>query len=158
MNTAGNEYTAGFVEHRANNGSWRVLPAAGNGVVGYGYGVGKTYPRVTRTEPYRLCHGYGFTRGVPKTGIAGTGTVCHFGTPQYTAYPYRGVTGIHGLMYTIGGFIILIIMYLQMSYLSFDAEICDRAEFKTPLNVVFETRLPSSSSSSLDIKLQGPGS
>ena len=53
MNTAGNEYTAGFVEHRANNGSWRVLPAAGNGVVGYGYGVGKTYPRVTRTEPYR---------------------------------------------------------------------------------------------------------
>ena len=27
-----------------------------------------------------------------------------------------------------------------MSYLSFDAEICDRAEFKTPLNVVFETR------------------
>lgn len=31
-------------------------------------------------------------------------------------------------------------MYLQMSYLSFDAEICDRAEFKTPLNVVFETR------------------
>ena len=89
---------------------------------------------------HRLCHGYGFTRGVPKTGIAGTGTVCHFGTPQYTAYPYRGVTGIHGLMYTIGGFIILIIMYLQMSYLSFDAEICDRAEFKTPLNVVFETR------------------
>ena len=88
----------------------------------------------------RLCHGYGFTHGVPKTGIVGTGTVCHFGTPQYTAYPYRGVTGIHGLMYTKGESIILIIMYLQMSYLSFDAEICDRAEFKTPLNVVFETR------------------
>src|ERR1700743_3101526 len=88
----------------------------------------------------RLCHGYGFTHGVSKMGIMGTGMVCHFGTPQYTTYLYHGVTGIHGLLYTVGEFIILVIMNLQMSYLLFDAEICYRVEFKTPLNVVFETR------------------
>jgi hypothetical protein len=44
----------------------------------------------------RVPHGYGFTRGASKTGTAGTGTVLDFGTPRHTAYPYRGVTGIHG--------------------------------------------------------------
>ena len=44
----------------------------------------------------RVPHGYRFTRGVSKTGPAGAGTVLNFGIPQHTAYPYRGVTGIHG--------------------------------------------------------------
>ena len=44
----------------------------------------------------RVPHGYGFTRGVSKTGPAGAGTVLNFGIPQHTAYPYHGVTGIHG--------------------------------------------------------------
>jgi hypothetical protein len=52
MNTAGKMYTAGFVYYRANNGSWRVVPATGHGFGGYGYGVRKSYPRVTRAEPY----------------------------------------------------------------------------------------------------------
>ena len=59
---------------------------------------------------HRVCHGYGNTRGVSKTGTAGTGTVVNLGTPQYTAYPYRGVTGIHGLTHTKGEFIIFIII------------------------------------------------
>ena len=42
-------------------------------------------------------HGLPKTRGFSETGHAGTGTVVHFGTPQHTAYPYRGVAGIHGL-------------------------------------------------------------
>jgi hypothetical protein len=50
-------------------------------------------PRVVRVS-----HGYGNTRGVSKTGNTGTGTVLDFGTPRHTAYPYRGVTGIHGLI------------------------------------------------------------
>ena len=41
-------------------------------------------------------HGLPETRGVSETGHAGSGTVVHFGTPQHTAYPYRGVAGIHG--------------------------------------------------------------
>jgi hypothetical protein len=45
----------------------------------------------------RVPHGYGNTRGVSKTGTAGTGTVVDFGTPQYTATRTRGVAGIHGL-------------------------------------------------------------
>jgi hypothetical protein len=44
----------------------------------------------------RVPHGYGFSRGASKTGTAGTGTVLDFGTLRHTAYPYRGVTGIHG--------------------------------------------------------------
>jgi hypothetical protein len=41
-------------------------------------------------------HGYGNTRGVSKTGSAGTGTVVDFDTPQHTAYPYRGIAGMYG--------------------------------------------------------------
>jgi hypothetical protein len=41
-------------------------------------------------------HGYGKTRGFEVTGLAGTGTVVDFDTPWHTAYPYRGITGIHG--------------------------------------------------------------
>ena len=44
----------------------------------------------------RVSRGYGETRGVPKMGAAGTGTVVGFGTPQYTITRTR-VTGIHGL-------------------------------------------------------------
>ena len=44
----------------------------------------------------RVYHGLPETRGVSETGHAGSGTVVHFGTPQHTAYPYRGVVGIHG--------------------------------------------------------------
>jgi hypothetical protein len=46
-------------------------------------------------EPYlvpsRDCHGYGNTRGVSKTGNAGTGTVLHFGIPRHTATRTRGI-------------------------------------------------------------------
>jgi hypothetical protein len=35
-----------------NYGSVGVLPTTGHGVRGYGYGVGKSYPRYTRAEPY----------------------------------------------------------------------------------------------------------
>ena len=45
----GTEGTAG---HRMNYGTVRVLPATGNGVHGYGYGVGKPDPRYTRVQPY----------------------------------------------------------------------------------------------------------
>ena len=38
--------------YRKNDGSVRVLPATGYGVRGYGYGVGKSDPRVTRSKPY----------------------------------------------------------------------------------------------------------
>ena len=34
-----------------NYGTVRVLPATGNGVHGYGYGVGKPDPRYTRVNP-----------------------------------------------------------------------------------------------------------
>ena len=44
----------------------------------------------------RVLHRYGNTRGVSKTGTAGTSTVVNFGTLQYTAYLYHGVTGMHG--------------------------------------------------------------
>jgi len=44
----------------------------------------------------RVRHGYGKTRGVSKTGIAGMGTVVDFGTPRHTATRTRGITGIHG--------------------------------------------------------------
>ena len=50
------------------------------------------------TDMSRVPHGYGNTRGVSQTGNTGTGTVVDFGTPRHTAYPYRGVTGIHGLI------------------------------------------------------------
>ena len=46
----------------------------------------------------RVPHGYRFTRSASKTGTVGTGTVLDFRTPQHTVYPYRGVTGIHGLI------------------------------------------------------------
>ena len=46
----------------------------------------------------RVAHGYGFTRGASNTGTVGTGTVLDFSTPQYTAYLYCGVAGIHGLI------------------------------------------------------------
>ena len=36
-----------------NYGTVRVLPATGNGVHGYGYGVGKPDPRYTRVQPYQ---------------------------------------------------------------------------------------------------------
>ena len=45
----------------------------------------------------RVYQGLPETRGVSETGYTGTGTVVHFGTPQHTAYPYRGVAGMHGL-------------------------------------------------------------
>jgi hypothetical protein len=45
---------------------------------------------------YPVYYGLPETRGVSETGHAGSGTVVHFGTPQHTAYPYRGVAGIHG--------------------------------------------------------------
>ena len=35
-----------------NDRSVRVLPATGYGVRGYGYGVGKSDPQVTRSKPY----------------------------------------------------------------------------------------------------------
>ena len=54
--------------------------------------------RIAEVQSIRVAHGYGFTRGASKTGTAGTGTVLDFSTPQYTAYPYRGVAGIHGLI------------------------------------------------------------
>jgi len=44
----------------------------------------------------KVYYGLPKTRGVSETGHAGSGTVVHFGTPQHTAYPYRGVAGIHG--------------------------------------------------------------
>ena len=45
---------------------------------------------------YRVCHGYGKTRGFSKMGSVGTGTVVDFGTPRHTAYPYRGIAGMYG--------------------------------------------------------------
>ena len=45
---------------------------------------------------HRVRHGYGKTRRFSKTGSAGTGTVVDFGTPWHTAYPYHGITGMHG--------------------------------------------------------------
>ena len=41
-------------------------------------------------------HGYGKTRGFSKTGSVGMGTVVDFSTPQHTAYPYHGITGMYG--------------------------------------------------------------
>ena len=46
----------------------------------------------------RLSHGYGFTRGASETGNAGSGTVRDFGKPHHTAYLYRSVAGIRGLV------------------------------------------------------------
>ena len=40
----------------------------------------------------------------------GTGTVSDFGTPRHTAYPYRGVTGIHG--YIVNVFIYYFYYYI----------------------------------------------
>jgi hypothetical protein len=50
------------------------------------------------TTATRLSHGYGFTRGASETGNAGSGTVEDFGKPHHTAYPHRGMAGIHGLI------------------------------------------------------------
>ena len=50
---------------------------------------------VKRRATFRVRHRYKNTRGVSKTGTAGTGTVVHFNTPQYTTYPYRGIAGMH---------------------------------------------------------------
>jgi hypothetical protein len=43
----------------------------------------------------RVWHGYRKTRGVSKTGNAGMGTVCDFGTPQHTMYPYPRLRVFH---------------------------------------------------------------
>jgi len=45
--------------------------------------------------PSKVYYGLPKTRGVSKTGHAGSGTVVHFGTLQHTMYPYCGVAGIH---------------------------------------------------------------
>jgi hypothetical protein len=50
----------------------------------------------TNSNTSRVGHGFGKTRGFGVTGSAGTGTVVNFDTPQHTAYPYRGVAGMHG--------------------------------------------------------------
>ena len=74
----------------------------------------------------RVRHGYGNTRGVSKTGTAGTGTVVRFNTPQYTAYPYRGIAGMHGYIPKV---IFLYILYFNY-YLGFCLYRCDfQAEF-----------------------------
>ena len=44
--------TAGFVRHRVIYGSGTGSTRHGYGVCGYGYGVGKPDPRVTRSKPY----------------------------------------------------------------------------------------------------------
>jgi hypothetical protein len=55
-----------------------------------------THPSALVLSPRsRLCHGYRFTRGVPKMGIAGTGTVMDFGSLWHTVYPYRGIVGMY---------------------------------------------------------------
>ena len=51
VTTAGKRYTAGFVVHRRNYGSVCTRTRHGYGFCGYGYGVGKSYPRYTRAEP-----------------------------------------------------------------------------------------------------------
>ena len=50
----GTKGTAGFKSYRRNYGLVRVLPGTGYGVHGYGCGVGKPDPQVTRSKPYRL--------------------------------------------------------------------------------------------------------
>ena len=45
---------------------------------------------------HSVYHGLPETRGVSKTGHAGTGTVVDFGTLRHTAYLCHGVAGIHG--------------------------------------------------------------
>jgi hypothetical protein len=50
---------------------------------------------------HRVYHGLPETRSVSETGHVGMGTVVHFGTPQHTAYPYRGVAGMHGYYYKV---------------------------------------------------------
>jgi hypothetical protein len=47
-------------------------------------------------EAAKVYYGLPKTHGVSETGHVGLGTVVHFGTPQHTAYLYRGVAGIHG--------------------------------------------------------------
>ena len=56
----GTSSTAGFIPYRANDGSWWVIPAHGYGFCGFGYGVGKPNPRVTRIEPYMGWDDVGF--------------------------------------------------------------------------------------------------
>jgi hypothetical protein len=55
--------------------------------------------RLDLTSGSRDCHGYRKTCGLEVTGLAGTGTVVDFGTPQHTAYPYRGIAGIPRVYY-----------------------------------------------------------
>ena len=43
--------TAGFVLYCVIYGSVRVVPAAGYGICGYGYGIDKIDPRVTCFKP-----------------------------------------------------------------------------------------------------------
>jgi hypothetical protein len=74
-------------------------------------------------EVSRIPHGYGFTRGSSKMGNAGTGTVSDFGTPRHTAYPYRGVTGIHGF-YGIAKVSLKIDYFVVISYISFKISAC----------------------------------
>jgi len=52
---------------------------------------------LTFTTAARVYHGLPETRGFSETGHAGRGMVCTLATPQCTAYPYRGVAGMHGL-------------------------------------------------------------
>jgi hypothetical protein len=52
-------------------------------------------------DTLRVGHGYRKTCGFSRTGGAGTGTVSDFGTPQHTAYLYRGVMGIHRSCHTV---------------------------------------------------------
>lgn len=60
-------------------------------------------------------------------GTVVMGMVVHFGTLQYTAYPYYSVTGIQRLIYTNGKIFIIIYTYNNLSF--FNAEICDQVEF-----------------------------
>jgi hypothetical protein len=49
--------------------------------------------------------------------------VSDFGTPRHTAYPYRGVTGIHGF-YGIAKVSLKIDYFVVISYISFKISAC----------------------------------
>ena len=65
---------------------------SGNGLTGW-FSVLILIPELAHL--IRDCHGYGFTRGISKTGIAGAGRVVDFDTPWHTAYPYHSIVGMH---------------------------------------------------------------
>src|ERR1700737_957651 len=90
-------------------------------------------------------------------GTAGTGTVVKFGTPRYTAYPYRGVMGIHGLNICQRS-VCLSIIFVITSYLLFDiATFCNfQAEFRfCLLSIIALSHFKCASSSLSPIQLQG---